>query len=228
MMSLMCLRWSRATGLSPCWLRNGSMMMRHSRCVLGLSRWKSVRYQDTIKALSEPGMVRSVAPMLLVCPFTSSSAAAYCRMKQSDHGIAVREVEKPRSRKRRLRLPCRSDAHEQRLRRQLLFRSIDQDLVRRIGVGAWLLAELQHDTIPVNLSALDALASLGGLFEGASECRLARLARSNLSYSSGTLLPHKCEPFAVCPQAFRTITLIATEPGESSLGQALESRRIFL
>src|SRR5262249_61306322 len=37
-------------------------------------------------------------------------------------------------------------------------------------------AELQHDTIWVDFSASDALASLGGLFERAGECWLARLA----------------------------------------------------
>src|SRR5215471_15711640 len=80
-------------------------------------------------------------------------------------------------RNRTRRLPWRSVAHEQCLGRPLLVRSIDQDLVPGIGVDRRRIAELQHDTIWVDLSALDVLASLGGLFERASECRLARLTR---------------------------------------------------
>src|SRR5262249_48054572 len=79
-------------------------------------------------------------------------------------------------RKRTRRLPWRSVAQEQCLGRPLLVRSIDQDLVPRIGVDGCWLAELQHDTIWVDFSASDALAHFGSLFERASESRFARRA----------------------------------------------------
>src|SRR5262249_22756023 len=63
------------------------------------------------------------------------------------------------------------------------------------------------------------------LLSHAHECGFARLARGNLSDPGGTLLPHKRESFAVCPQAFGAITLIATKTcDESFLGQALDFR----
>jgi hypothetical protein len=45
--------------------------------------------------------------------------------------------------------------------------------------------------------------------------------------AGGTLLPPKHKPFAVRPQTFRTIKVLATEPCELR-GQACDSRRIFL
>src|SRR5215471_2870388 len=84
--------------------------------------------------------------------------------------------------------------------------------------GGFRLAELQYNTVGVDFSALDTLADFGSLSERASESRFARLARGNLRPSSA-LLPHKREPFAVCPQAFGAITLIATKTcDESFLG----------
>src|SRR5215475_602952 len=85
-------------------------------------------------------------------------------------------------------------------------------------------AELQHDTIRVDLSTLDTLAGLGGLFEGADKCRLAPRARGNFA---GTLLPQKRDPAAVRLQAFGTVKFLATEASELR-GQARDCRRNFL
>ena len=63
-------------------------------------------------------------------------------------------------------------------------------------------------------------ALLAALASG--ECGFARRARGNALAAS---LAEEREPFAVCPQAFGAITLIATKTcDESFLGQALDFR----
>ena len=91
MMSLMCARPRRLSGLLPCSARNRSMMFRRTVLRAGLQpakfRRAVVGNAQRVERSGHGALRRRRSP---ACAFTPSSAAAYWRMKSSDQGVPVR------------------------------------------------------------------------------------------------------------------------------------------
>src|SRR5262249_7097177 len=94
------------------------------------------------------------------------------------------------------------------------------DEIVEIGIGehaAHALAALADADVAeiargdVRVERLDRTTELSGGLRGTLEPAAGREAQ----LAGGTVLPPKYKPFAECPQAFRTITVLATESCES-------------